>query len=86
METTSARRALQREHVRRLATAIMRPGVGAASGDARALHRFTAKTLLAKAQTGKGNTRLSAQTRAHLDEIADTLDAALKAQATRVVG
>jgi len=86
METTSARRALQREHARRLATAIMRPGVGVASGDARALHRSTAKALLARAQTGKGNTRLSAQTRAHLDEIADTLDAALKAQATRVVG
>ena len=86
IETTSARRALQREHARRLATAIMRPGVGSASGDARALHRLTAKTLLAKAQTAKGNARLSAQTRAHLDEIADTLDAALKAQATRVVG
>ena len=86
VEATSARRALQREHARRLATAIMRPGVGVASGDARALHRLTAKILLAKAQTGKANTRLSAQTRAHLDEIADTLDAALKAQATRVVG
>ena len=86
IETTSARRALQREHARRLATAIMRPGVGAASGDARALHRLTAKTLFAKAQAAKGNVRLSAQTRAHLDEIADTLDAALKAQATRVVG
>ena len=56
------------------------------TNSARALHRLTAKTLLAKAQTGKGNTRLSAQTRAHLDEIADTLDAALRAQATRVVG
>ena len=86
IETTSARRALQREHARRLATAIMRPGVGVASGDARALHRSTAKTLLAKAQSGKGNSRLSAQTRAHLDEIADTLEAALNAQATRVVG
>lgn len=86
IETTSARRALQREHARRLATAIMRPGVGAASGDARALHRSTAKTLLAKAQAAKGNARLSAQTRAHLDEIADTLDAALRAQASRTVG
>ena len=85
-EPTSARRALQREHVRRIAAAITKPGVGTASGDARALHRLTAKTLLAKAQAGKGNTRLSAQSRAHLDEVADTLDAALKAQATRVVG
>ena len=85
-EATPARRALQREHVRRLATAITRPGVGTAAGDARALHRLTAKMLLARAQTAKSNMRLSAQTRAHLDEVADTLDAALKAQAARVVG
>ena len=85
-EATPARRALQREHVRRLATAITRPGVGTAAGDARALHRLTAKLLLARAQTAKSNMRLSAQTRAHLDEVADTLDAALKAQAARVVG
>jgi len=85
-EATPARRALQREHARRLAAAITKPGVGTASGDARALHRLTAKTLLAKAQQARGNTRLSAQTRAHLDEIADTLDAALRAQAARVVG
>jgi hypothetical protein len=85
-EATPARRALQREHARRLATAITRPGIGTASGDARALHRLTAKTLLARAQQAKGNPRLSAQTRAHIDEIADTLDAALRAQAARVVG
>lgn len=85
-DVTPARRALQREHVRRLAAAISKPGIGTAAGDARALHRLNAKTLLAKAQQAKGNSRLSAQTRAHLDEISDTLDAALKAQATRVVG
>ncbi len=85
-DATPARRALQREHARRLAAAITKPGIGTASGDARALHRFTAKTLLARAQAAKSNTRLSAQTRAHLDEIADTLDASLKAQAARVVG
>ncbi len=85
-EATPARRALQREHARRLAAAIGKPGVGAASGDARALHRMTAKNLLARAQQAKGNPRASTQTRAHLDEIADTLDAALKAQAVRVVG
>ena len=85
-DVTPAQRALQREHARRLAAAITRPAAGAASGDARALHRLIAKSLLAKAQANKGNARLSAQTRAHLDEIADTLDAALKAQASRVVG
>ncbi len=85
-EVTPARRALQREHARRLAAVITKPGFGTATGDARALHRVTAKTLLARAQQAKGNTRLSAQTRAHLDEITDTLDTALKAQATRSVG
>ena len=84
--TTPARRALQREHARRLAAAVTKPGIGTAAGDARALHRLTAKNLLARAQAAKGNTRLSTQTRAHLDEVADTLDAALKAQATRVIG
>ena len=86
IDATPARRALQREHVRRITAAIVKPGIGAAAGDARALHRATAKMLLAKAQIGKASTRLTAQTRAHLDEMADTLDAALKAQATRVVG
>jgi hypothetical protein len=85
-DTTPARRALQREHARRLATAITKPSIGAAAGDARALHRITAKDLLARAQSGTSNPRLSALTRAHLDEIADTLDAALKAQASRVIG
>ena len=85
-DSTPARRALQREHARRLAAAITKPGVGTAAGDARALHRLTAKMLLARAQSAKSNARLSAQTRAHLDEVADTLDAAIKAQAARVVG
>ena len=85
-DATPARRALQREHARRLATIITRPGVGTAAGDARALHRLTAKTLLARAQQAKGNSKLGNQTRAHLDEIIDTLDAALKAQAARTVG
>ncbi len=85
-DVTPSRRALQREHARRLVSIINKPSVGTASGDARALHRLTAKTLLARAQQAKANPRLSTQTRAHYDEIADTLDTALKAQATRVVG
>ena len=85
-EVTPARRGLQREHARRLAAIITKPGMGTATGDARALHRLTAKTLLARAQQARGNMRLSTQTRAHQDEIADTLDAALKAQVARVVG
>jgi Met-zincin/Domain of unknown function (DUF5117) len=85
-EISASQRALQREHLRRLASAILRPGLGAAQGDARALHRLTAKTLLAKAQAAKSSSRLSLETRAHLDEVADTLEAALKAQTSRIVG
>jgi hypothetical protein len=85
-DVATSRRALQREHLRRLATAILRPGLGSAQGDARALHRLTAKSLLAKAQSAKANPRLSLETRAHLDEVADTLEAALKAQTSRIVG
>lgn len=85
-DVSISRRALQREHLRRLATAILRPGLGSAQGDARALHRLTAKSLLAKAQGAKANPRLSIETRAHLDEVADTLEAALKAQTSRIVG
>ena len=57
------------------------PAFGTAAGDARALHRLTAKPCSPDAQQAKGNSKLGNQTRAHLDEIIDTLDAALKAQA-----
>jgi Met-zincin/Domain of unknown function (DUF5117) len=81
-----ARRALQREHLRRLASALLRPGTGAAQGDARALHRATAKALLAQAKSARLGSRLSLETRAHWDEVIDTLEAALNAQASRIVG
>jgi hypothetical protein len=81
----AARRALQREHLRRLTAAILRPGSGAAQGDARALHRLTAKNLLAKATAAKAGTRISLENQAYLDEIIDTLKAALTAQAARSV-
>jgi Met-zincin/Domain of unknown function (DUF5117)/Domain of unknown function (DUF5118) len=79
----AARRALQREHLRRLTAAILRPGTGGAQGDARALHRLTAKNLLAKATAAKASDRMSLENQAYLDEIIDTLKAALNAQMAR---
>jgi Met-zincin/Domain of unknown function (DUF5117)/Domain of unknown function (DUF5118) len=81
----AARRALQREHLRRLTAAILRPGTGSAQGDARALHRLTAKNLLAKATAAKTAPRISLENQAYLDEIIDTLKAALNAQMARSV-
>jgi Met-zincin/Domain of unknown function (DUF5117)/Domain of unknown function (DUF5118) len=82
---TAARRALQREHLRRLTAAILRPGTGSAQGDARAIHRLTAKTLLGKATAAKASTRIGLDNQAYLDEIIDTLKAALNAPMTRSV-
>jgi hypothetical protein len=81
----AARRALQREHLRRLTAAILRPGSGSAQGDARAFHRLTAKNLLAKASSAKATPRLNLENQAYLDEIIDTLKAALNAPMARSV-
>jgi Met-zincin len=81
----TARRALQREHLRRLTAAILRPGSGSAQGDARALHRLTAKNLLTKATAAKAGTKISLENQAYLDEIIDTLKSALNAQMSRSV-
>jgi hypothetical protein len=81
----AARRALQREHLRRLTAAILRQGSGSAQGDARALHRLTAKNLLAKATSAKAGPRISEENQAYLEEIIDTLKAALNAPMARSV-
>ncbi len=74
----SMRRNLQREHLRRVATALVRP-TSATATDVRAVHRQTALRLEADLRraiaTGKGN----ATTRAHLAESLATLVEALKA-------
>ncbi len=83
-DVSPARRALQREHARRIAAALTRPTPANYAAEARALHRQSAKRLIAKLETaaraGKGN----AATRAHFDEVKDSLSAALTAQMARV--
>lgn len=73
----SLRRGLQREHLKRLAGALLRPG--GAAGDARAAHLVVAQGLdraLARALAAR---TLNAATRAHLTEAQRTLAEALRA-------
>lgn len=76
-----ARRELQRDHANRLAAALLQPP---ARADARALLRTQAQTLLARLD--RANARLArrdAETRAHLQDSAQTLRLALRARLER---
>ena len=76
------RRNLQREHVRRLATALLKPSAGTPP-DARAVARSTALDLTREIERAKNGRRLSGEARAHLDESLATLQEALRAPLQR---
>jgi hypothetical protein len=76
------RRDLQREHLRRIATALTRP-VSTTPADATAVFREEAKLLSAQIKATMGSGNRDAMTRAHLVESASTLDEALKAPLVR---
>ena len=79
-ETASHRRNLQREHLRRMIVLVAQGG--GAPEDARTMARYTLKSLqsqLAAAQTRAA----SVETKAHFEESAARIDAALKAGITR---
>ena len=78
----TARRELQREHAHRLANVLLRPA-GAARADSRSLMRAQAKTLLARIQAGSNKAGLSAESQAHLQDVAETLGSALQAKLQR---
>jgi len=78
----SLRRNLQREHVRRLASSLLRPTPAAAT-DVRPAHRAEALRLQGQLSRAAGNTGLNAATRAHLNESLATLREALAAPLTR---
>jgi len=78
----SLRRNLQREHVRRLASAIVRPTSPVAT-DVRAVQRQVAVDLTANLKRALANPRLTGIARAHLAESAALLDEALKAPMTK---
>jgi hypothetical protein len=81
-EIDSLRRNLQREHVRRVATGLVRASTPVAA-DVRAVNRQVAVKLQADLQRALGNPKLSAVTRAHLAESAALLGEALKAPMVR---
>jgi hypothetical protein len=81
IEIDSLRRNLQREHVRRLAAALLRPASTAAA-DVRPVMRQAALQLQARLQAalnGGAGKASSALVRAHLDDSLATLTEALKA-------
>ncbi len=79
----AARRELQREHVNRLAAALLRPNPQARA-DARALLRVQAQALaLQLNKSAKRTPPPDAATRAHLQDSAETLQQALSARPIR---
>lgn len=76
------RRELQREHVNRLATVLLRPGA-LSRADARSLMRAEARALLPKLEAGAAAPGRSAEARAHLQDSAETLRQALEAKLQR---
>ncbi|MBL8314682.1 MAG: zinc-dependent metalloprotease [Rubrivivax sp.] len=81
-EIDSLRRNLQREHLRRLAGGLLRPGSSAAT-DVRAVHRQTALQLQARLSAALSTPRGSDLVRAHLEDSLASLSEALKAPLSR---
>ena len=81
-DITPLRRNLQREHLRRVAGALIRPSA-TTPADARALQRETAKSLAAQIKAAQAKPGFSKEARAHLAESANTLEEALKAPMQR---
>jgi hypothetical protein len=77
------RRELQREHVNRLAAAVLRPA-SASRADSRSLMRVQAQSLLAHIQAALARRTYSADTTAHLQDCADTLSQVLSARLQRL--
>jgi hypothetical protein len=79
----ATRRELQRDHVNRLASALLRPSPQARA-DARSLIRMQALQLQGQLDKAlKRREPLDAETRAHLQDSADTLSQALSAKMLR---
>ena len=76
------RRELQREHVNRIANQLLRPQA-LSRADARSLQRVQAKALAEQLNAAARRNGMSAETRAHLLDSADTLNEALAARLTR---
>jgi len=82
-EIAPARRELQREHVNRVASAVLRPGA-ASRVDERSLARVQAQSLLAQIDSALARRSWHGDTRAHLQDCADTLKQVLDAKLQRL--
>jgi hypothetical protein len=82
-EITRLRRNLQREHLKRMVTVLLRP-TNAALADARSVQRENAIELRAAIQHALADDRLLPESRAHLRESAATIDDALRANLQRM--
>ena len=82
-EITPMRRNLQREHLRRVANAVLRP-TSSLPADARSLHRMNAQALVADLRAAQVKPMLSKESKAHLAESLNTLEEALKAPLVRM--
>ncbi len=76
------RRELQRDHVNRLASQLLRPA--ASRTDTRSLLRQEAQSLVRRLGQASVRKGLSPESRAHLEDSRETLDLALKARLQRV--
>jgi hypothetical protein len=81
-DIAAPRRELQREHVNRLSTMLLRP-TATSRADARSLLRVEAQALLGRINTAVKRPGMSAEARAHLADSADTLGQALQAKLQR---
>ena len=81
-DITAPRRELQREHVNRLSALLLRPGA-LSRADARSLLRAQSQALLARLDAAQRRRKLSAETRAHLSDSAESLSQALSARLQR---
>jgi hypothetical protein len=78
-DISPARRELQRDHLSRLSERLLRPG-GSPRADVRSVVYGQARSLLARISTVSSRVGLGVDTRAHLQECADTLTQALNAR------
>jgi hypothetical protein len=81
-ESTAMRRNLQREHLRRMAGALVKPSA-TLPADARSLLRENARGLAGDLRAAQAKAGLSKETRAHYAESLNTLEEALKAPLQR---
>ena len=81
-DTGLLRRNVQREHLRRVTDALVKPPA-TLPPDARSLMRLNAQTLAAQLQKALSRGRLNKETQAHFAECLNTLQTALQAQVQR---